>query len=96
MTDEKARWDSVRAAIGVMRGKPADAIADTEALHDEPAPAPCQHDFGRLRSGHCWYCGEHSGGAPPNFRFTPLPVDLFPEYIICSTETRLGPNWWRS
>ena len=29
-------WQPVRRAFGVMQGEPADAVADTDALHDEP------------------------------------------------------------
>jgi hypothetical protein len=29
------RWETLRAAIGVVKGEPADAIEDTAALHDE-------------------------------------------------------------
>jgi hypothetical protein len=33
---EARPWDSVRHAFGVVQGEPADAVADTDALHDEP------------------------------------------------------------
>lgn len=29
-----ASWHSIRSAIGVMHGKPADAVADTAELYD--------------------------------------------------------------
>jgi hypothetical protein len=29
-----ASWRSIRAAIGVVHGKPADAVADTDELYD--------------------------------------------------------------
>jgi hypothetical protein len=29
-----ASWHSIRSAIGVVRGEPADAIADTDELYD--------------------------------------------------------------
>lgn len=33
-----ARWASLRSAIGIMRGAPADAIEDTDALYDDDSP----------------------------------------------------------
>jgi hypothetical protein len=29
-----ASWRSIRAAIGIVRGEPADAVADTDELYD--------------------------------------------------------------
>lgn len=32
-------WTTVRRAFGVMKGEPADAVLDCDALHDDAAPA---------------------------------------------------------
>lgn len=96
MTNEKTSWRSVRAAIGIMKGKPADAVADTESLYDEPT----RYEVFRaaIETLHQRFDAARPvpspTEAPPGFRFTPLPEDLFPKYIICSTEGRWGHNWW--
>ena len=37
-SDERSRWESVRRAVGVVKGQPADAVEDTSALYDDPPP----------------------------------------------------------
>lgn len=40
------RWALIREAMGVVKGAPADAVEDTEALYDDEPMVPFRHFSG--------------------------------------------------
>lgn len=65
--NEKTTWKTVRAAVGIVQGVPADAVEDTVALYGETCPYP---------PGQC-RCAP-----PAGFVSTELADDLFPVQLL--------------